>query len=185
MKGLKLEPGWRQAWVTWLNLLRPKSNPPTRDAHRAVLRVDGNERRFGLGQLQHLPASFSSFLMRIIAPRRIRLFGGALSSSMRAANFRPSPLMVDRFPAPAPGAHLARACLQHQRGENVVAVRVVGERLLVGLLGLGRVAAARRSLPGRGSRGAGRSRAARGAPRRRRLPGPPCGSSCRRESRGV
>ena len=29
MKGLKLEPGWRQACVTRLNLLRSKSNPPT------------------------------------------------------------------------------------------------------------------------------------------------------------
>src|SRR5574340_315059 len=29
MNGLKLEPGCRQAWVTWLNLLRLKSKPPT------------------------------------------------------------------------------------------------------------------------------------------------------------
>ena len=29
MKGLNEEPGWRQAWVTWLNLLRLKSKPPT------------------------------------------------------------------------------------------------------------------------------------------------------------
>ena len=29
MKGLKLEPGWRQALVTWLNWLCEKSKPPT------------------------------------------------------------------------------------------------------------------------------------------------------------
>ena len=29
MKGLKLEPGWRQACVTWLNLFLLKSKPPT------------------------------------------------------------------------------------------------------------------------------------------------------------
>ena len=29
MKGLNEEPGWRQACVTWLNLLRLKSKPPT------------------------------------------------------------------------------------------------------------------------------------------------------------
>jgi hypothetical protein len=29
MNGLKLDPGWRQAWVTRLNLLRLKSKPPT------------------------------------------------------------------------------------------------------------------------------------------------------------
>src|SRR5258706_50079 len=29
MKGLKPEPGWRQAWVTWLYWLRLKSKPPT------------------------------------------------------------------------------------------------------------------------------------------------------------
>ena len=29
MKGLNDEPGWRHAWVTWLNLLRLKSKPPT------------------------------------------------------------------------------------------------------------------------------------------------------------
>src|SRR5207248_1715884 len=28
MNGLKLEPGWRHAWVAWLNLLAPKSKPP-------------------------------------------------------------------------------------------------------------------------------------------------------------
>src|SRR5260363_60159 len=29
MKGLKLEPGCRHAWVTWLNLFLLKSKPPT------------------------------------------------------------------------------------------------------------------------------------------------------------
>ena len=28
MKGLNDDPGWRIAWVTWLNLLRSYSNPP-------------------------------------------------------------------------------------------------------------------------------------------------------------
>jgi hypothetical protein len=44
MNGLKLEPGWRHAWVTWLNLLRLKSKPPT-SADRAVARIQRDERR--------------------------------------------------------------------------------------------------------------------------------------------
>lgn len=31
MKGLNEEPGWRQAWVTWLKLRRLKSKPPISD----------------------------------------------------------------------------------------------------------------------------------------------------------
>ena len=42
MKGLNDEPGWRHAWVTWLNLLRAKSKPPTR-ARTAVHAVDFDE----------------------------------------------------------------------------------------------------------------------------------------------
>ena len=34
--GLKLEPGWRQAWVTWLKGWRAKSKPPTNARTRPV-----------------------------------------------------------------------------------------------------------------------------------------------------
>ena len=57
MKGLKLEPGWRSACVTWLNLLRLKSKPPT-SARIAPSRgsID-DERGLDRGQLRDLPAA--------------------------------------------------------------------------------------------------------------------------------
>ena len=40
MKGLKLDPGWRSACVTWLYWLRLKSNPPTSERIAPVILAD-------------------------------------------------------------------------------------------------------------------------------------------------
>ena len=55
MKGLKAEPGWRCACVTWLNLLRSKSKPPTSDTMAPSFGRIDDERRLGLGQLGDRP----------------------------------------------------------------------------------------------------------------------------------
>ena len=58
MNGLKLEPGWRHACVTWLNLFRLKSNPPTSAlAPRHPVELGGDERGLDLRQLDDLPDS--------------------------------------------------------------------------------------------------------------------------------
>ena len=59
MKGLKLEPGWRHAWVTWLNLLREVEAAGQR-ADRAGARVGGGECALDLGSwvISQRPLSF-------------------------------------------------------------------------------------------------------------------------------
>jgi hypothetical protein len=89
MKGLKLEPGWRQAWVTWLNLLRLKSKPPTSARIAPSTGLAATKAASTSGNCR-ICQPFSYFCTRITAPRRTRLLGAALSSSMRAANLRPS-----------------------------------------------------------------------------------------------
>ena len=98
MKGLKLEPGCRQACVAWLNLLRLKSKPPTRARIAPVLGSVESKAASTSGICVMRQLFFSSGWTRITAPRRSRLLGGALSSSIRAASFMPSPLIVSTSP---------------------------------------------------------------------------------------
>ena len=93
MKGLKLEPGWRHAWVTWLNLLREKSKPP---ASARIAPVRGSAEASapstsGSWVISQRPLSLR--VMRTMAPARMRLLGGPFSPTMRSAKRRPSPLM--------------------------------------------------------------------------------------------
>ena len=99
MKGLKLEPGWRNACVTWLNLLRSKSKPPT-SARRApsLGRIATNvDSTCGICAICQAP--LSSRITRMTAPRRILVAAAALSPSERAANLSPSPVTETMSPS--------------------------------------------------------------------------------------
>jgi hypothetical protein len=52
-KGLKVEPGWRRAWLTWSNCSCAKSALPTQAFTCAVARIDGQEA--GLQQRRSSP----------------------------------------------------------------------------------------------------------------------------------
>ena len=135
MNGLKLEPGWRSAWVTWLYWVRLKSKPPT-SARTAPSRgsIETSEASTA-GSCVICQRSFSSFCTRMIAPRRMRWLGLALSPSMRAANLRPSSPISTQLPALAVGLDELGARLDHDRGIEVVAVERVLQRVFERLLG--------------------------------------------------
>ncbi len=81
MNGLKLEPGWRQACVTWLNLLRLKSKPPTiaRISPSSGFSEMNAAATSGSCATDHAPLSFCT--TRMIAPGRILTLGWALAAS--------------------------------------------------------------------------------------------------------
>src|SRR6266581_7720008 len=71
MKGLKPEPGWRQAWVTWLYWLLLKSKPPTSDRTAPSCGLAEIKAPSASGSWTICQSSWSSFWMRITAPRRL------------------------------------------------------------------------------------------------------------------
>ena len=62
MKGLKLEPGCRQAWVTWLNLFALKSKPPARARMEPLAGSSATRAASTLGTCAMLQAPFSAGL---------------------------------------------------------------------------------------------------------------------------
>ena len=99
MKGLNEEPGWRQACVTWLNLLRLKSKPPIRARTAPSAGSSETKPASTSGSCAICQPFLSSRCTRMIAPRRMRLRAAVLSSRARAANFRPSGFTVTVSPS--------------------------------------------------------------------------------------
>ena len=93
MNGLKLEPGCRQACVTWLNLFLPKSNPPTkaRTAPSRGSKATNAPSTSGSWVTSHM--FLAVFATRIKAPRLILTFGPALPAKPDCAGFKPSPVI--------------------------------------------------------------------------------------------
>ena len=170
MKGLNEEPGWRQAWVTWLNLLRLKSKPPTRA--RIAPSCGSSEMKQPRPRAAARSASLAVALhpddgALADAPLRRRL-----RSSARAANCSPGPAMTMRSPLRRPPAP---ACRRRRAPRRRAGRRCPGgRRARPPRPRRSGSPAARHRLPVRDSRRAGRTRARPGAGRRRRLPGPPC-----------
>ncbi|MPN49720.1 hypothetical protein SDC9_197342 [bioreactor metagenome] len=99
MKGLKLEPGWRQAWVTWLNLFFSKSKPPI-SARMAPVCVDMATKApstSGSWVISQAPLEF--LMARITAPGRILILGGALGLRPDSAGLRLSPVISKWVPS--------------------------------------------------------------------------------------
>ncbi|MNK99218.1 hypothetical protein D3C87_1196050 [compost metagenome] len=107
MNGLKLEPGWRQACVTWLNLLRLKSKPPTiaRISPSSGFNETKAAATSGSCVTDHV-LSLASCVTRMIAPGRILTFGWALADSDGAINRSAVPSIV----ATSPESSVARTC---------------------------------------------------------------------------
>src|SRR3569833_867943 len=82
MKGLKLEPGWRQALVAWLNWLCAKSKPPTRARTWPGCESSETSAACASGHcaMRHsaLGAASPVRITRMIAPRSIARSSGAL-----------------------------------------------------------------------------------------------------------
>src|SRR5678816_2959943 len=94
MKGLNDDPGCRHAWVTWLNLLRLKSKPPTSartapSCASSEMKADSTSGSCTICQ----GLLGVSRCTRMIEPRRMRFCGVVLESSARAAKRSDSPPM--------------------------------------------------------------------------------------------
>jgi hypothetical protein len=98
MNGLNDEPGWRHACVTWLNLLRLKSNPPTSARTAPVSGSSETNAASTSGSCATCQAFLSSRCTRMIAPRVIRFCATVFGSRARATNFRASPRKVTNSP---------------------------------------------------------------------------------------
>lgn len=99
MNGRKLDPGCRQAWVAWLNLLRPKSNPPTRERIAPVLRVDGQECGLDFGHLHDAPVVLFILLHADDRPAAQALVGRGLFIDHARREFEASsPVIVTTSP---------------------------------------------------------------------------------------
>jgi hypothetical protein len=127
MKGLKLEPGCRQAWVTWLNLLLAKSKPPTR-ARIAPCAGPSTQKRLR----PRAPGSACSCPWRPASrgpPHR----GGSgpwmspCPTGPRPPGRRPAPVTVMVLARLQHGHHLPGRGFQHDRGPQLIVVRVVGQ----------------------------------------------------------
>jgi hypothetical protein len=130
MKGLKLEPGWRQACVTWLNLFLPKSKPPTRARMAPVRGSSATKRAFDLGQLGQPPVALGAFcIRRTTAPRRICTFGPAFDDRPEVTGFRPAPVTVTTSPDCSMATTLRGEASVHHGGAQFVVVRVLGQGL--------------------------------------------------------
>ena len=98
MNGLKLEPGWRQACVTWLNLFLLKSKPPTSalmDPSRGSMATNAPSTS---GNWVISQVSLGVLVTLIMAPRRILMLGGALSDKPDCAGLSPSPVISNTSP---------------------------------------------------------------------------------------
>ena len=88
------EPGWRQACVTWLNLLRLKSKPPTIERISPSSGLSEIKAADTSGSCVTVHAPFSSCATRMIAPGRILALGCALAASDGAMKRSAWPSMV-------------------------------------------------------------------------------------------
>ncbi|MCY1213051.1 hypothetical protein D9M72_248090 [compost metagenome] len=107
MKGLKLEPGWRQACVTWLNLLRLKSKPPTIERISPSCGLIDTNAAATSGSWVTDQSRFSSWVTRMTAPGRIFILGCALDDSDGEIKRSAEPSMV----ATSPDSSVAFTCL--------------------------------------------------------------------------
>ena len=97
MNGLKLEPGWRQAWVTRLNLFRLKSKPPT-IARIAPSPVSADTNAACTSGTCVTSQPFGPSATRMTMPGLIRRATGAFSDSQGATSFSPSPVISTDWP---------------------------------------------------------------------------------------
>jgi hypothetical protein len=122
MKGLKLEPGWRQAWVTWLNLLRLKSKPPTRARMAPSVGSGGDEGGLDLGQLHDLPVALVVLLHADDGAAPQALVGGRLVVEHALGELQAFAGNLHRFRRRAVGLHQLGPGFEDDGGVDVVEV---------------------------------------------------------------
>ena len=141
MKGLKPEPGCRQACVTWLNLFLLKSKPPTSAWMAPSRGSSATKAPSTSGSCVISQVFFGVFATRITAPRRILILGGALSDRPDWAGSQALADDLQRVAVLAHGDDLLRAGLQHHGGHarrRCRGARPARRRSRRPLLGVGR-----------------------------------------------
>ena len=133
MNGLKLEPGWRQACVTRLNLLRLKSKPPTSARIEPSARFAATSAACTSGScaISHSPCRLGDAHHRAAARCAARAAPGRQRG---ATNFRPSPLISIGSAVCTTTRTLPWRDFQHDRRQNFVDVVRLGDRVLDALL---------------------------------------------------
>ena len=130
MKGLKLEPGWRQACGDMVELVLAEVEAADQRADRAGARVQRHQRALDLGQLGQRPARpWRPAPARTTAPRPdLHLRAGLVRQARR---HRPQAVAGDgdRLARLQHRHHLARRGLQHHGGAQFVVVGMLGQRL--------------------------------------------------------
>ncbi|MCY1364637.1 hypothetical protein D9M69_514500 [compost metagenome] len=106
MNGLKLEPGWRQACVTWLNLLRLKSKPPTIERISPSCGFSDTNAAATSGSCVTDQLPLPSCVTRMIAPGRIFILGCAFADIDGEIKRSAEPSMV----ATSPDSSVALTC---------------------------------------------------------------------------
>ena len=99
---MKLEPGWRQAWVTWLNLFLWKSKPPTKartEPLRGSIATKAASTSGSWVMRQVFSPLTSACTTRTTAPGRILTLGPALSDKPEATARKPSPVISNGTPS--------------------------------------------------------------------------------------
>ena len=98
--GLNVEPGWRVAWVTWLNLLRENSKPPDSARIAPLFGLIAINAASTSGNWVNMGGWSFRFRIRTTAPRFNRLLAGARSLSQLSAGFKLTPLNFSGWPVP-------------------------------------------------------------------------------------
>ncbi len=99
MNGLKLEPGWRHACVTWLNLFLLKSKPPTSARIAPSCGVSDTSAPSTCGSCVICQLPFASATTRTIEPGLMRCACVARGLNAAATKRSPSPLIVATVPS--------------------------------------------------------------------------------------
>ena len=119
MNGLNADPGCRCACVTWLNLLRSKSKPPTSDRIAPSLRPQRDERGLRPAASGRSPSAPCRRARRGSPPRvGCAGRGRRLVAQSRAANLRPSPVISSDFAIGQHGLDLGGAWPRARRRDR-------------------------------------------------------------------
>jgi hypothetical protein len=137
MKGLKLDPGCRHACVTWLNLLRLKSKPPTSARIAPSIGIGGEEGGFDLGQLDDPPvvlvvgldANDRAAPQALVWRRLVFDHAGRELEALAADG--------DDLAAAAVGADFLAVGLEHDRRMQVLGILEIKQQLIECLVLLG------------------------------------------------
>ena len=98
MNGLKLDPGWRHACVTWLNLFFSKSNPPTKARMPPSRGSIATKAPSTSGSCVISQIFLGVLVTRTKAPGRNLILGCALSDRPDCTGCKPSPVISSVSP---------------------------------------------------------------------------------------